>query len=157
MSRRRRAIKRQINPDPLYKSTLVSKFINHIMLDGKKSIAEKIMYTAMDDLGQREKGKSAIEILEKAIENVRPILEVKSRRIGGATYQVPVEVPIARGTTLAIRWILEFARNRKGGPMSTRLASEIYDAYKNQGSAIKKRENVHKMAEANKAFAHYRW
>ncbi len=157
MSRRRRAEKRQLNQDPLYKSVLVSKFINHIMLDGKKSIAEKIMYTAMDDLGQREKGKSAIEILEKAIENVRPILEVKSRRIGGATYQVPVEVPISRGTTLAIRWLLEFARNRKGGPMSTRLAAEIYDAYKNQGNAIKKRENVHKMAEANKAFAHYRW
>ncbi|MBN1521516.1 MAG: 30S ribosomal protein S7, partial [Candidatus Aureabacteria bacterium] len=118
MSRRRRAVKRHSVSDPLFKSVLISKFVNHIMVDGKKSIAEGIMYTAMDDIGQREKGKSAIEILEKAIENVRPFLEVKSRRVGGATYQVPVEVPLGRGNTLAIRWILEFARGRKGGPMS---------------------------------------
>ena len=157
MSRRRRAVKRNSVPDPLYKSILVTKFIKHIMLDGKKSLAEKIIYTAMDDIGQREKGRSAIEILEKAIDNVRPILEVKSRRVGGATYQVPVEVPMDRGNTLAIRWILDFARGRSGGPMSTRLATELFDAYRNQGSAVKKRENVHKMAEANKAFAHYRW
>lgn len=157
MSRRRRAVKRETVPDPLYKSVLVTTFINHIMLDGKKSTAERIIYTAMDDMGQRENGKSAVEILEKAMDNVRPILEVKSRRVGGATYQVPIEVPIKRGNTLAIRWFLDFARSRKGGPMSTRLATELYDAYKHQGSAVKKRENVHKMAEANKAFAHYRW
>ena len=157
MSRRRRAVKRETMPDPLYKSVLVTKFISHIMLDGEKSIAERIMYTAMDDIGAREKGRSPIEILEKAMDNVRPILEVKSRRVGGATYQVPVEVPIDRGNTLAIRWLLDFSRGRKGGPMSSRLATELYDAYKNQGNAVKKRENVHKMAEANKAFAHYKW
>ncbi len=157
MSRRRKAVKRKLIPDPLYKSTLVTKFISHIMLDGKKSIAEKIIYTAMDDMGRRENGKSAIEILEKAVNNIRPALEVKSRRVGGATYQVPMEVSLDRGYTLALRWVIDFARNRKGGPMSTRLASELFDAYKNTGAAVKKRENVHKMAEANKAFAHYKW
>ena len=157
MSRRRQAVKRPKEPDPLYKSTLVTKFIKHIMQDGKKSTAEKILYTAMDNMERREKGKSAVEILEKAIANVRPNLEVKSRRVGGATYQVPIEVSIDRGNTLALRWLIDLARNRKGGTMSNRLAVELFDAYNHQGAAVKKKENVHKMAEANKAFAHYRW
>lgn len=157
MSRRRQAVKRPKVADPLYKSTLVTKFIKQIMQDGKRSTAERIVYTAMDDIERRDKGKSAIEILEKAVDNVRPTLEVKSRRVGGATYQVPIEVPIDRGNTLAFRWIIDFSRSKKGGTMSNRLATELFDAYKHQGSAVKKRENVHKMAEANKAFAHYRW
>jgi small subunit ribosomal protein S7 len=157
MSRRRRAIKRKSVADPIFKSMLVTKFISTVMIMGKKSTAQNIIYTAFEDLERREKGKNAIEILEKALENSRPILEVKSRRVGGATYQVPIEVPIDRGNSLAIRWMIQFAKGRKGGTMSTRLASEIYDAYNNQGNAVKKRENVHKMAEANKAFAHYRW
>ena len=154
--RRRRAEKRIVYPDPKYKSELVSKFINTVMLRGKKTKAEKIVYGAFDIVSQQLK-KEPLEIIDKAIENARPLLELKPRRIGGATYQVLVEVKKSRGTEIALRWIRDFARNRKGKPMKDKLAMEIMEAYKNEGSAIKKREETHKMAEANKAFAHLRW
>lgn len=143
-------------PDPKYKSLLVSKFINTVMTRGKKSKAEKIVYGAFATLSEKLQ-KEPLEILDKAINNARPLLELKPRRIGGATYQVPVEVRKARGTEIALRWIRDFARSRKGKPMKDRLAAELMDAYKSEGAAIKKREDTHKMAEANKAFAHLRW
>jgi len=154
--RRRRAEKRIVNPDPKYRSELVTKFINTVMLQGKKTIAEKIVYGAFDIVAGQLK-KEALEILDKAIDNARPLLELKPRRIGGATYQVPVEVKKNRGTEIALRWIRDYARSRKGKPMKEKLAMEILDAFKNEGSAIKKRDETHKMAEANKAFAHLRW
>ncbi len=154
--RRRRADKRIVMPDPKYKSVLVSKFVNTIMLMGKKSKAEKIVYGAFDILKEKLK-KEPLEILDNAISNVRPLLELKPRRIGGATYQVPIEVRKERGIEIALRWMRDFARNRKGKPMKQKLADELLDAYKNEGAAIKKREDTHKMAEANKAFAHLRW
>ena len=156
MARRRRAIKREISPDPKYNSVLVAKFVNTIMLRGKKTKAEKIVYGSFDILKDKLK-KEPLEILDKIIENVRPLLELKPRRIGGATYQVPVEVRQDRGISIAMRWIRNFARVKKGKPMEIKLADEMLDAYNGQGSAIKKREDTHKMAEANKAFAHYRW
>jgi len=154
--RRRRAVKRQIQPDPKYNSLLVTKLINMVMKKGKKSIAERIVYSAFDAL-EKKTSKNALEVFKKALDNARPLLEVKPRRVGGATYQVPIEIRQERGTVIALRWIRNFARTRKGKPMEEKLAQELLDAYKGEGSAIKKREDTHKMAESNKAFAHYRW
>ncbi|WWO97070.1 MAG: 30S ribosomal protein S7 [Candidatus Dasytiphilus stammeri] len=156
MSRRRIIGQRNIISDAKFKSEVVAKFINLLMKDGKKSIAEKIVYSALDSL-VKECGKTHLEAFETALNNVRPSIEVKSRRVGGATYQVPVEVRVARRNTLAIRWIVEAARKRKDKSMSLRLFHELYEAVENKGYAVKKREEVHKMAEANKAFIHYRW
>ncbi|MCX7654009.1 MAG: 30S ribosomal protein S7 [Fervidobacterium sp.] len=154
--RRRRAEPRIVPPDPVYGEVLVTKMINKVMWDGKKSIAQKIVYGAIEILEQKT-GKNGIEIFKQAIENVKPVVEVRPRRIGGATYQVPVEVQEPRKTTLAIRWIVDIARSKKGKPMKEKLAEELLNAYNNTGAAIKKREDVHKMAEANRAFAHFRW
>ena len=154
--RRRRAEKREVIPDPKYKSALVSRFINVVMLEGKKAVAERIVYKCFDTMAQKT-GKPALEVFQKAMDNARPLLEIKPRRIGGATYQVPVEVRPERGISIAMRWIRNFARAKKGKPMEIKLADELFEAYNGQGSAIKKREDTHKMAEANKAFAHYRW
>ncbi len=154
--RRRRAEPRIVPPDPVYGEVLVTKMINKVMWDGKKSIAQKIVYGAIEILEQKT-GKSGIEVFKQAVENVKPIVEVRPRRIGGATYQVPVEVQEPRKTTLAIRWIVDIARSKKGKPMQEKLAEELLNAYNNTGAAIKKREDVHKMAEANRAFAHFRW
>ena len=154
--RRRRPEKRTILPDPLFNDMLAAKFINNIMSDGKKSLAETIFYTSIEKIENSTKSKDGLEIFKKAINNVCPMLEVKSKRIGGATYQVPVEVPENRKVALAMRWIISFAQSRKGNSMSDRLAAELLAAYKNEGSAVKKKEDTHKMAEANKAFAHFR-
>jgi small subunit ribosomal protein S7 len=154
--RRRRAEKREILPDPKYKNAVVSKFINIVMTQGKRAIAEKIVYRCFDIL-QEKTGKPSLEVFLKALDNVRPLLEVKPRRIGGATYQVPIDVKQERGVSIAMRWVRNFARAKKGKPMEIRLADEMLDAYKGEGASMKKREDTHKMAEANKAFAHYRW
>ena len=154
--RRRRAEKRVIPPDPIYGDVLVAKLINRVMWDGKKSIAQKIVYGAFDIIKEKL-GQDPLEVFHKALDNVRPIVEVRPRRVGGATYQVPFEVPEHRAISLAIRWIVEAARNKKGIPMKERLARELIDAYNGTGTAVKKRDDVHRMAEANKAFAHYRW
>ena len=154
--RRRRAEKRAIIPDPKYKSAVVSRFINILMKEGKKSVAEKIIYKTFDILAQKT-GKGPLEVFQKALDNVRPLLEIKPRRIGGATYQVPVDVKPERGISIAMRWMRNFARAKKGKPMEIKLADKLLEAYNGQGAAIKKREDTHKMAEANKAFAHYRW
>ena len=156
MPRRREVPKRKIIPDPKFKDKLVAKFTNSLMLSGKKATAEGILYGAFDIVKERFK-EEPIEVFRKALDNVKPKLEVKSRRVGGATYQVPVEVRMDRKISLAIRWILRYARERSEKTMTERLASEIMDAYNNKGGAIKKREDTLKMAEANKAFAHYRW
>ena len=156
MPRRRSIEQRKILPDPKVGSELLAKFINVIMVDGKKSIAESIVYNALDTLAQRT-GKEALEAFEAALENVRPTVEVKSRRVGGSTYQVPVEVRPVRRNALGMRWIVEAARKRGDKSMALRLANELSDASENKGAAVKKREDVHRMAEANKAFAHYRW
>ncbi|MGI6097582.1 MAG: 30S ribosomal protein S7 [Dethiobacteria bacterium] len=148
--------KREITPDPVYNSKLIAKFINKLMYDGKKSKAQKIFYEAFDIIKEKT-GRDPEEVLEMAINNVAPVLEVKPRRVGGATYQVPVEVNSHRKLILAIRWIVNYARERGEGSMSARLAAEIMDAANNTGSSVKKKEDTHKMAEANKAFAHYRW
>ncbi len=154
--RRRRAPIREIMPDPIYGSKVVTKFINKIMLDGKKSVAEKILYQALDMIGAKGE-KSGIEVFNEAIENIKPVLEVKSRRVGGATYQVPVEVRPVRQLSLAIRWLVDAARKRNERTMAERLANELMDAASQKGAAFKKKEDTYKMAEANKAFAHYRW
>ena len=154
--RRRRAEKREVIPDPKYKSAMVSRFMNVVMLQGKKSIAEKIVYRSLDILAEKS-GKPALEAFQKALDNARPQLEIKPRRIGGATYQVPIDVKPERGISIAMRWIRNYARVKKGKPMEIKLADELFDAFKGEGSAIKKRDDTHKMAEANKAFAHYRW
>ncbi len=156
MARRRQAEKRAILPDPKYRSEMIAKFINMVMLNGKKSVAEKIVYGALDTVAERSK-KDAVEALETALDNVRPMVEVKSRRVGGATYQVPVEVRPERRNALAMRWIVDAARRRGEKGMGARLAGEILEASENRGAAVKKREDTHRMAEANKAFAHYRW
>jgi small subunit ribosomal protein S7 len=156
MARRHVAAKRPILPDPKFGSEVVAKFINMLMLNGKKAVAEKIVYGALDSVTEKTKG-NAIEILEQALDNVRPVVEVKSRRVGGATYQVPVEVRPERRNTLAMRWIVDAARARNEKGMRNRLAGELMDAVESRGSAVKKREDTHRMAEANKAFAHYRW
>ena len=155
--RRRRADKREVTPDPKFNNKLVSRFMNIIMIDGKKWNAEKIVYGALDVVAQKTQKADPIEVLTKAIENVRPLLELKSRRVGGATYQIPVEVKGDRGAQLAMRWMRNGARGRKGKPMKQRLADEIVEAYHGQGAAVKKKEEIHKMAEANRAFSHYRW
>lgn len=155
--RRRRAQIREIMSDPKFNSKTVSKFINMVMLRGEKTIAQRIVYGAFDIIKQRTNEPDVLKVFHKALENVRPRLEVKSRRIGGATYQVPVEVNKARGISLALRWIRDFARVKKGKPMEVKLADELISAYKGEGSAIKKRDDLHKMAEANRAFAHFRW
>lgn len=144
-------------PDPKYRSPLIGKFVNMLMRRGKKTLAERIVYQSLDLAAERTGKSDVLEIFQKAVANVRPVLEVKSRRVGGATYQVPVEIQAERGTTLALRWIRDFAQSRKGKPMHEKLAMEIVDAYKGEGQSIKKREDTHKMAEANKAFSHYRW
>ncbi|MBU1044306.1 MAG: 30S ribosomal protein S7 [Candidatus Omnitrophica bacterium] len=154
--RRRRAAKIQIQPDPKYSSILVTKLINMVMKMGKKSIAERIVYSAFE-IVEKNTGKSALEVFKKALDNARPLLEVKPRRVGGATYQVPIEIRQDRGTIIALRWIRNFARTKKGRPMEEKLAQELLDAFKGEGAAIKKKDDTHKMAESNKAFAHYRW
>ncbi|EDM23144.1 30S ribosomal protein S7 [Caminibacter mediatlanticus] len=154
--RRRRAPKRPVMPDPVYNSEVVTKFINKVMWDGKKTLAERIVYGAIEKLNEKGEEKG-IDIFFKAIENVKPLLEVRSRRVGGATYQVPMEVRPERQQTLSIRWIVDAARNRNERTMVERLANELWDAANERGAAFKKREDTHRMAEANKAFAHYRW
>lgn len=154
--RRRKAPVRKILGDPIYGSKIVTKFINKMMLDGKKSISEKIIYAAFDKIEEKS-GEKGVEVFDKALENVKPLTEVRSRRVGGATYQVPVEVRPARQQSLSIRWILEATRKRNEKTMVERLANELMDAANDRGAAFKKKEDVHKMAEANKAFAHYRW
>ena len=156
MSRRREVPKREILPDPKFGSTQITKFVNMIMQSGKKSTAEAIMYNALDSITEKGKGES-LEVLDHALENVSPMVEVKSRRVGGATYQVPVEVRADRRVTLAMRWIIDAARKRGEKSMQLKLAGELMDASENRGSAVKKREDTHRMAEANKAFAHFRW
>ena len=156
MPRRREVPVRQVLPDPKYHNTMLTKFVNMIMLDGKKSVAEGIMYGAIDTM--LAKGKpDAVDLVNRALDNVAPTVEVKSRRVGGANYQVPVEVRPVRRTSLAMRWIIEAARKRGEKDMKNRLAGELMDAAENRGSAVKKREDTHRMAEANKAFAHFRW
>jgi len=159
MSRRSQAPKRTILPDPKYGSDLLAKFMNMIMNDGKKSVAERIIYGALDRIAEKETqtGDKALELLETALENIKPVVEVKSRRVGGATYQVPVEVRPARRKTLAMRWVIEAARKRSEKSMAHRLAHELMDAAASRGTAVKKKEDTHRMAEANKAFSHYRW
>ena len=154
--RRRKASVREIMADPIYNSKVITKFVNTVMQDGKKSTAEKIMYGAIANLDARGEEKG-IEIFERAIENVKPLLEVRSRRVGGATYQVPVEVRAVRRQTLALRWLVEYSRKRNERTMVERLANELFEAANERGSSFKKKEDMHRMAEANKAFAHYRW
>jgi len=155
--RRRRAGERDILPDPKFHSKVVGKFINIIMLEGKKAVSENIVYGAFEIVKTNLNEPDVLKIFHKAIDNARPRLEVKPRRVGGATYQVPIEVRQERGTSIALRWIRDFAKNKKGRPMQEKLANEIIAAYKNEGSTIKKRDDTHKMAESNKAFAHFRW
>ncbi len=156
MPRRRVVAKREILPDPKFGSQLLAKFMNHVMVDGKKSVAEHIVYGALDIVADRKNGEP-LELFEKALDNIRPMVEVKSRRIGGATYQVPVEVRPSRRTALAMRWLVDSARKRGEKSMAQRLAGEVADAAEGKGAAMKKREDVHRMAEANKAFSHFRF
>jgi small subunit ribosomal protein S7 len=159
MSRRAQAPKRTILPDPRFNNEMLAKFMNMIMISGKKSAAEHIIYGAIDTIADRKKipAEEAVSVLETALENVKPAVEVKSRRVGGATYQVPIEVRPVRRQTLAMRWVIEAARKRSEKSMAMRLANELIEASENRGTAVKKREDTHRMAEANKAFAHYRW
>lgn len=156
MSRKNQAIKRELPVDPLFKSKLVSQLIHAIMVSGKKSLAQKIVYNAFN-IVQEKSGEDALKVFEKAIENIKPQLEVKTRRIGGANYQVPIEVSEVRKTTLAIRWLVSYSRLRNGKTMQDKLALEILDGSSGNGSSVKKRDEIHRMAEANKAFAHYKW
>jgi small subunit ribosomal protein S7 len=155
--RRRKAPVREVLGDPIYGSKVISKFVNTLMLDGKKSAAEKIMYGALARIEEKEEGQKGIDVFEQALNNVKPLLEVKSRRVGGATYQVPIEVRPVRQQTIAIRWLVDIARKRNERTMVDRLANELIDAANERGNTFKKKEDTHKMAEANKAFAHYRW
>jgi len=155
--RRRKAQEKNILADPKFNSKIVAKFINMVMLAGKKSIAEKMVYGAFDIVQKNLNEEDVLKVFYKALDNARPRLEVKPRRVGGATYQVPIEVRPERGTSIALRWIRDFSQNRKGKPMQEKLADEIIAAYKGEGSSIKKRDDTHKMAESNKAFAHFRW
>lgn len=155
--RRRAAQQKEILADPKFNNKVVAKFINMVMLEGKKSIAERIVYGALDIVKQQLNETDALKVFNKAIENVRPRLEVKPRRVGGATYQIPIEVRQDRGVSIALRWIRDFARTKKGKSMEQKLADEIISAYKGEGASIKKRDDTHKMAESNKAFAHFRW
>ena len=156
MSRRRRAERREILPDPKFKDMVLSKFMNNLMLDGKKSVSEKIVYGAFDEIENKMK-RPPLEVFHEALDNIKPSVEVRSRRVGGATYQVPVEVRPQRREALAIRWLIKASRDRNEKTMKDRLASELIDAVNTRGSAVKKKEDTHKMAEANKAFSHYRW
>ena len=156
MPRRREVPKREVLPDPKFGSIQITKFVNMIMKSGKKSVAESIMYNALDRINDKATGEP-MDVLDKALENVSPMVEVKSRRVGGATYQVPVEVRANRRTTLAMRWLIDAARKRGEKSMQLKLAGELMDASENRGNAVKKREDTHRMAEANKAFAHFRW
>ncbi|MBS0633864.1 MAG: 30S ribosomal protein S7 [Verrucomicrobia bacterium] len=157
MSRRHRAETREIDPDPMYNSKVLAKFINKIMIGGKKSTARRIIYNAIQKFANRVKAENALEAFEQALDNAKPSLEVKSRRIGGATYQVPVEIPSARQTSLAMRWIIANSRSKPGKSMEEALSLELADCFNNQGTTIKKKDDTHRMAEANKAFAHYKW
>ena len=154
--RKRRAVKRDVLPDPIYKSKVVTKLINRIMVDGKKGVAEKILYEAFDMIKEKT-GEEPVVVFEKALENIKPQLEVKSKRVGGSNYQVPVEVSETRSQTLGLRWLVNYARLGGGNGMAEKLANEIMNAANGTGNAVKKREDTHRMAEANKAFAHYRW
>jgi small subunit ribosomal protein S7 len=156
MPRRAGAPLRTLDPDPVYNSRLVTQIVNCVMVDGKKSTAERVVYKALDRVGEKT-GRSPVEVLEQAIKTVTPVLEVKSRRVGGANYQVPVEVPQRRGRTLAIRWLVTYSRERREKHMDEKLASEILDALEQQGGSFKKKDDMYRMAQANKAFAHYRW
>ncbi|MBT0654759.1 30S ribosomal protein S7 [Geomobilimonas luticola] len=156
MPRRREVAKRVILPDPKYNDRVVAKLINILMLDGKKSTAERALYSALELVSQRA-GDEPVKVLKKSLDNIKPMLEVKSRRVGGSTYQVPIEVRAERRTSLAMRWLIKYAIDRSEKTMTDKLAGEILDAYNNRGAAVKKREDVHRMAEANRAFAHYRW
>lgn len=155
--RRRRVATRQLTPDVRFSSELVTKLVNTVMIGGKKTVAQKIVYSALEDLGSKVPGADALEAFLQALENAKPRVEVKSRRVGGATYQVPLEVPAQRAQTIAMRWLVSYARGRKGKQMNVALASELFDAYNNTGSAVKKKDDTHKMAAANKAFAHFRF
>ena len=157
MSRRRQATKRSIIKDGKFHSTLVTRLVNTVMICGKKSTAQRIVYGAFDNISEKNPASNPIEILQRAVDNAKPRIETKARRVGGATYQVPLEIPTDRQNALALRWIVDFADNRKGQPMKAALAAEILEAYQGQGNAIRKRDEVHKMAQANKAFAHFRW
>ena len=157
MSRRKKNYKREVLPDPVYKDVMVTKFINRMMLDGKKSTAQRMFYGALDQLQEKVSGEEPITVFKKAVDNVKPSLEVRSRRVGGATYQVPVDVRPSRRLALAMRWIVSYSRTRGEKDMCLRLANELVDAYNNRGNSIKKKDDVHRMAEANKAFSHYNW
>jgi small subunit ribosomal protein S7 len=157
MSRRRQAEKREVSDDPKFNSALVSRLVNMVMGSGKKTLAQRIVYGTFDKIAEENPNSNPLEILQRAVENAKPRLEVKARRVGGATYQVPMEAAPERQLSLALRWLVNFADARKGQPMSDALAGEILDAYQGQGNAIRKRDEVHKMAQANKAFAHFRW
>lgn len=157
MSRRRRAVKRRIPSDPIYQSYTLAKFINRVMQDGKKSVARSIVYRALEKFAHRIKTDNPLDAFEQALENSKPSLEVKTRRIGGANYQVPVEIPSERRAAMAMNWIINHARSKPGRAMEEALASELADCYNNQGTTIKKKDDTHRMAEANKAFAHYKW
>ena len=154
--RKRRAVKRDVLPDPIYNSKVVTKLVNQIMLDGKKGIAQKILYDAFK-MVEEKTGRPAMDVYNEALENIKPALEVKSRRVGGSNYQVPIEVDDERSQALALRWLVNYAKLRNGKGMAINLANEIIDASKGEGASVKKKEDTHKMAEANKAFAHYRW
>jgi len=157
MSRRRQATKRPVPKDAKFNSALVSRLVNTVMRQGKKSTAQRIVYNAFDTIVEKNPASNPLDILQRAVDNAKPRLEVKARRVGGATYQVPLEVPTDRQMALALRWLVDFADARKGTPMKDALAAEIMEAYQGQGNAIRKRDEVHKMAQANKAFAHFRW
>lgn len=157
MSRRKGSVKREVVPDPIFNDTLVSKFVNRVMLSGKKSTAYRMVYSALDELKGKVANEEPIQVFKKAVENVKPQLEVRSRRVGGATYQVPVDVRPTRRIALALTWIVTYARERGEKDMSLRIAAELMDAYNNRGNSIKKKEDVHRMAEANRAFSHYNW
>lgn len=157
MGRRKRAVKRSILSDPLYHDLLVARFVNHLMERGKKSLAESIFYGALDAIKEKNVGKDPLDVLKRAIDNVKPLVEVRSRRVGGATYQVPMEVRSERRQSLAIRWLITYAAERNGKSMRENLSNEILDAFHGTGGAMRKKEDIHRMAEANKAFSHYRW
>ena len=157
MSRRRRAVSRPVPKDAKFNSALVTRLVNTVMKGGNKSVAQRIVYGAFDELVAKNPATSPLEVLQRAVDNAKPRLEVKARRVGGATYQVPLEVPTDRQFSLALRWLVDYADARKGVPMKEALAAEIVEAYQGQGNAIRKRDEVHKMAQANKAFAHYKW
>lgn len=157
MSRRKGNYKREVAPDPIYNDVLLAKFVNKVMLDGKKSVAQALVYNSLDQVKEKVQDEEPLTVFKKAVENIKPQLEVRSRRVGGATYQVPVDVRPSRRVTLALRWLTTYSRQRGEKDMATRIAGELVDAYNNRGNSIKKKEDVHRMAEANRAFSHYNW